>query len=271
VNEILRWPADRFYWALVECDGWREAGPLPPGLMQQFADSCPEDPGGLHAVCLPCGPARLLVGAARRDDLASVHALSLTPESLPPFIETDADPASMEFLVGRFEPEAVGRGRARRHALLQLTTVAAAVLLSIGLLRRAGAANDTASAARERAATVIAAALPADRPTTLETLSRELDRRRAVSRLQAEGATARASDALEALLAAWPETPAASPRSIHAEPGVVTASVRVKSSPESFVDALNPPPGWSLLGPQITRVGPVSHVELKLSRPGVAR
>jgi hypothetical protein len=58
----------------------------------------------LHAVCAPIGEGRLLVCAARRDDLARLpqQFLSVIPEAVPEF-GSAATARSLNLLIGSFE------------------------------------------------------------------------------------------------------------------------------------------------------------------------
>src|SRR5690606_17382565 len=48
--EIVRWPAARFYWAVLEAPGWTRSGPLPEGLRPELEELAPEPLDSLHAV-----------------------------------------------------------------------------------------------------------------------------------------------------------------------------------------------------------------------------
>lgn len=116
----VTWPPERFYWALVDAPGWRRPGPVPDGLRQAAADELPVPADDLFVVCAPAREGTVLVCAAPRAALASVDAaaVALTPAALPEFAHATCDPATLNILVGEFEPRAVRRARSRTRALI---------------------------------------------------------------------------------------------------------------------------------------------------------
>ena len=76
-----RWPAERFFWALLEAPGYTRAGELPIGLRQALEDEVPAE--DLHAVCAPAADGRLIVCAAPREVLRAVNPGGLRTETAP--------------------------------------------------------------------------------------------------------------------------------------------------------------------------------------------
>src|SRR5690606_27182718 len=125
-----RWPAERFYWALIQAPGYTARGELPPGLRPALEEQVPVPVETLHAVVAPASNGALLVCAAAKSELESLagDALSLTPAALPAFaVDLGIAPDDLNLLVGALEPRAIRRGRAcRRLAALTAVVLCAA-------------------------------------------------------------------------------------------------------------------------------------------------
>src|SRR5688572_9736838 len=108
----LRWPAERFYWAVLEAPGWARSGPIADGLRGPLADEVPTSLD-LHGACAPLGDGTVLACAAPASEIEALRAtaLSLTPESLPDFARGRCDPSVLNLLTGPFEPLPVRRAR----------------------------------------------------------------------------------------------------------------------------------------------------------------
>src|SRR5690606_18898782 len=242
----LRWPPERFFWAVLDAPGWRRGrGRLPLGLLAEAADELPLPLEDLQVVGVPCGDGRVVICAARRDELVAVDAtaVSLTPERLPGCVEADVDPAALELLAGDFEPRAMRRDRLRRHAALAGTIVACATMVAIGLGRRAEHWDGITTAAREARIDLATRAAPGVPP---ERLAMEVAR----LRFAAEAAGGRpqrdAALTLAALLDAWPRAAAATPQSVVVGDSGVSLSVSVEGEPSGFLRDLRTPDGWIL-------------------------
>lgn len=263
------WPTDRFYWAVIESPTWRGRGQLPPGLLPLLGEVCPEPEANLHAVCQPFDEHRLLVCAARRNELGSIDDLSLTPAQLPAFLESDADPRSFELLVGEFEPKSIRRARRRRRVLVLSTVVAASSLISIGLHRRAAYWHDAADEAGQAALTRLQTAVPG--ALTADALDRELARQRALHQVVATIPSATAAEALEDLLRTWPSSANGEPQSLRAEPNQITATIDSAADASSFLRELHAPAGWALDEPTITSAHGGTRINLRYRRTGGGR
>jgi hypothetical protein len=261
---ILRWPAERFYWTVLEAPGITRGGELPVGLRAAFEDEVPVSGDELHAVCAPMGGGRLLVCAAERRDLEAIDpaTLSHTPESVPGFIEAaDAQPGALELLVGAFEPRPVRRARAHRRAVAISTLLLCSALVGVGLMRRA--ANERAAAALAGDAT--ARTLASISMSSADALSMELVRLRGFTHPEQVARTeAEATPALAALLAAWPAKVPSKPQSIAVNTSGIAVSLTVDGDAGPFLGALKPPAGWSLDEPRLNTAGSVTRVNLQL-------
>ncbi|MCC6676320.1 MAG: hypothetical protein IT436_04175 [Phycisphaerales bacterium] len=269
-------PADRFYWAVLDAPGLRSrpgasARPLPPGLLAELADQIPQPLDEVWAVGLPIGDGRMLVCAARRDDLNQLDAgaRALVPESLPPGIDRAlADRlSSFNLLVGDFEPAPVRRDRWRRHRAWAGLVVPLAVLVSVGLIRRAAHWSDVARAAEESqsqlAADLLGPGIPLEQVNY--TLDAELDRLRELARARPADPND-ASVRLATLLRSWPAVIPSKPQSVSVNDSGVTVSVSVDGDPAPFLSAFKAPEGWALDEPRLNQAGELTRLTLHLHR-----
>lgn len=259
-GDSVRWPHDRFFWAVLDAPGWSRAGPLPPGLVPALADDVPADVDELHPVCAPLGDGRVLVCAARRADLAQPARTlrSVTPERLPDALDATLDPRSLELLCGHFEPRCVRRARLARHARAAGALLLCAVLAAIGLHRRAAhwaRVAEAANAARHEVAN--AAGL---RP---EALGAELARLDALSASTVRHPTD-ATAFLAALLDAWPVGVAAEPQSLSVSEEGASLAVNVEGDPAPFLAAFSTPQGYRLEDPRLNASRGVTRLALRL-------
>ncbi|MCC6660716.1 MAG: hypothetical protein IT437_07495 [Phycisphaerales bacterium] len=254
-------PFDRFYWCVLDAPGWSRTGALPPGLRQRLDEELPVPSAELHAVGTPLPGGGLLVCAARRDGLAGVNALSLTPECLPEFAGS-ADRSRLNLLVGEFQPVPVRRARRRMAALATAAVIACTALLSAGFLRRAAAWN--------AAADVLAARANALLPEGGEpALNEHLDAARAATGSAATGNPPPDSAlAFAAVLAGWPSAAGVAAQAISVDGTGASLSATIEGDPEFFLSALHPPPGWRRDEPRLVGLGGVTRVTLKLRPEG---
>jgi len=146
----LRWPPERFFWAIVDAPAWQRTGQLPWGLLAEAADDLPLPIEDLHAVGTPTTGDRVVVCAVVRDTLDEIgtEVLSLIPDRVPQCVDASVEPESLELLVGDYEPSIKRRQRLKQQSLVALCLVASALLVSVGLVRRAEHWRATADAAR---------------------------------------------------------------------------------------------------------------------------
>lgn len=257
----LRWPSERFFWSVLDAPGWTRAGPLPSGLAPGLEDDVPVMFDQLHGVCAPRGDNRVLVCAARVDDLRGVDALSLTPDAVPEF-GGGVSPGTLNLLVGRFEPRAVRRARRLNHAVAASIVLACAGLAGLGFARRAGYWNLEAQARREAATAMVRAVNPAGP----EALSLELA---ALRRSSTHGSSTPpdASVALAAVLAGWPAKTPVRTQSILVTPAGASIAVAIEGEPTEFIRSLAPPTGWTVDEPRINSADTATRVFIQMRSP----
>ncbi len=141
----VRWPAERFYWALLD------GGLLPRGgrrrrqlgyLFERFLPGVAIEEVQAVYCAVPGARNRFLACGAPADKLreALVHgALTLAPQSLPAFVHEPLDPAALNLLTGALLPEAVRRLRSRAAFMAAAVVIGCCLLLIVGLERRKGA------------------------------------------------------------------------------------------------------------------------------------
>lgn len=150
MSEPIRWPAERFYFALLDTRGLRHRwGSLPETqLGYLFEDVLPVPIEDVQAVYLPVGRDRVLVcaiDAERLKDDLPAGALHLSPAELPTHLQVDVDPTDLNLLTGRFAPPSVARARRRRAFAGAAFGLSIALLLVVGLERRRAHAEATAA------------------------------------------------------------------------------------------------------------------------------
>lgn len=266
MNDVHRkWEPDRLFWSLLEAPSWN--GRLPSGLESAFESDVPLPMDQLHAVCAPAGEARLVVCAARIRDLESLDpaALSLIPEHVPESIGGACDPAHLNLLVGRYEPQVIRRTRVRSHVLAAMTVLACAGLFALGLARRTIRHDALTTAAHDAATRLAASAIPGGGPDQLA-LEVARARRGAAHATEARPAPD-AALALGSLLSAWPALPAA-PRtqSISIGPQGIAVELTVEGDAGAFMGAFHPPSGWLLDEPRLVRLENLTRLSLRLKR-----
>lgn len=259
----LRWPPERFFWAVLRMPAWRRVGSLPWGLLADAADEFPLPIEDLHAVGAPAGEGRVVVCAARRDELATIdpRVASLTPEHLPDCIEAGVDPEVLELLVGDFEPPEQRRARFRRHAALSATVFICATLIAIGVGRRTEHWTDVAAAARAARLELTARVAPGIAP---EHLAMEVAQMRSAAETAGVRPPRDAALTLASLLDAWPQATSATPQSIAVSDSNVSLSVSVEGEATAFLGALMVPEGWALEDPRLNASGGVTRLTLQM-------
>lgn len=259
----LRWPPERFLWAVLESPVWRRAGPVPLGLLADVADEFPVPIEDLHTVGAPAGDGRVVVCAARREELATIDpdVASLTPDRIPDCVETNVDPEVLDLLVGDFEPPARRRARFRRHLALSATVFTCATLIAIGLGRRIMHWNDVAVTAREASVELASRVAPGVVP---EHLAMEVLRLRSAAEAQRVRSPRDAALTLASLLNAWPNATSITPQSIAVSDAGVSLSVSVEGEASAFLGVLKPPEGWTLEDPRLNASGGITRLTLQM-------
>jgi hypothetical protein len=262
-TDRLRWPPERLFWAVLETPAWRRTGPIPLGLLADAGDDFPILVEDLHAVGAPAGDGRVVVCAVRRDELATIDpgVASLTPEHVPECVEPGVDPELLELLVGDFEPAQQRRSRRHRHFIAASTVVLCAVLISIGLVRRAMHWEGIARSAHQARIELVSRVAPGVEP---EHLGREVARLRAFDRAFYKHQPRDAAVTLASLLDTWPTRSAATPRSVVVSDSGVNISVSIEGDPSAFLATFQPIEDWTLDDPRLDASGGVTRLTLQM-------
>lgn len=261
----LRWPPDRFYWAVLDAP-LRRPGPLGPGLLLDLQDQVPLPVEDLHAVGLAIEPEhvgggrRTLVCAAPRGTLHGLppDVYSLAPLAMPEGLAPEADSCALNLLVGDFEPRSQRRGRTRTHAIAMAATLVVAGLLALGFSRRATMLEQLASAPTG--------------PGTEPGISRaDLNALRAfAARAATEPAPIDATGPLAAALRAWPPAAPGRPRadvqSLSVDSRRIALTVSVDGDPGEFLATLESPLGFVLEQPGISTSDNKARLALTFTR-----
>ncbi len=271
----VRWPSDRFYWALLDAPGVRASGPLPIGLIPDLADLTPVDVDSLHAACAPAGADRLLVCAAAVAELRELDAgtLHLSPADLPAFAAgSSIDLNQLNLLVGRFEPAAIVRQRSVRRIASAVAAATCLALIGAGFSARAEAWKRADREAQVRTATLLESVMPDDGgDPRLKTLLIK-DELKSLRRLAAADPGASrdpdAAAALAHLLAAWPDGLDADTELVSITPTTMSLTVSLKSEPRAFTEALPAIPGWVRDEPRLSGMGTSPRLLIQHRREG---
>jgi hypothetical protein len=257
----LRWPCERFFWAVIDAPGVKpKGGDVPVGLLTQLQEEVPVALEEVHAVSTAVPEGKLIVCAARREDLRGLPegCLSLAPDDVPQLIEPKIDAAAINLLVGDFEPLALRRELSRRRTMMILTAAAATCLAAVGLVKRA----DGWTRAGQQARTAISAL--AASPVALRA---DLERLRKAPRVDTKALTPPdASVAMASLLSAWPKELECQTESVNIGPSTMTLAVTVSKDARPFLSALKPPEGWTIDEPRLTATADGSRLHLALHR-----
>ena len=260
------WPADRFFWAVLEAPGVK-AGVLPPGLAGELQDELPISVDQLNAVCLPAGEGKLLVCAARRVDLEELahDSLSLRPQSFPDFLGpmTAVAQSAPELLTGRFEPRPLRRERYRRTILVAASILLASALISLGLTRRAAALFHHADAARVAATATIKQVSTGDTPLSLQ---QDLHHARSAPDRAHNIVPPDAAESFAALLSEWPSAIPCDATAVSITPTAINLTLLVSDDARPLLAAIKAPAGWRLEEPRLNASGPATRVNLTMRR-----
>lgn len=272
LDSHLKWPAERFYWAVFDASilrGRRRGGEQ---LGFLFEPCVPQPLDELHVVYESLGEGRYLACAVDRAELAQLeeNIETLTPQALPPFVVDEIEPSRLNFLTGQFTPPAVRRLERRWSQAAVLIVLLWVLTVTVGLGRRAAAVErqeELVSAQENDVYRVVlgqpTGVLPL--PLQLEAKLRSLRQTRTPA-LQVQ----RPFDAalvLSELLGRWPDGLAVETDSIHITPDSIHVQCTLKSTAEvqKLASAVGELPGWRLLQPTIrSQVGSVrATVQLK--------
>jgi len=287
-SDVLRWPAERFYWADLDTTALGRAGAAPTGQQLEFIfeAALPVTLEQVQCAFVRVGPRRFIGCAVERAQIAAVTrehptAMALTPAELPATLidalgggpddpsrqsrDGGVDLDRLNMLAGAFEPPPVRR--ARHGVLLQSVAVAALLLAAVatGVALRRAALDDAArlvdAARRDRIVAALDANAVSGDSAQLPPELRLVSALRTLERASGGfGATSDdrsvlpidASPGLAALLAAWPENSGARFESLT----ITDDSIAVRgiasgvAEAQRVADALGAMRGWRIAQPQ---------------------
>lgn len=262
-GDHLSWPAERYYWKLVQQE---DLGAVRPRdrhrtlgyLLEHVA---PEPLDAMHWAAVRTASGAWLVCAAPTEALRAVsdQVLTLTPESAPDHFGIDASAAEgLNLLTGEFEPTVVRKQRSRVAYLAAGILLALGVTAAIGLERRTAAARQATAEARRAVASIYDTVLgPTSVPNSnrhhlLVGELRKLERTRTGAREQVPIAEAPA--VLTSVLSAWPVESNMRVESLAIGPdGVrVTAVFPNNEAAGGFEQHWRQHPGWAMRSPRLT-------------------
>lgn len=261
----VRWPADRFYWAVIDASVLPgRSRPTPKRLGFLFEDVLPglaiED---VHAVYrrLDGSPARYLACGLPREVLETqvpLETLQLLPESLPPFVEDSIDPAEINLLTGSYAPPALRAARTKWLLHAAAALFACTVLVVLGFERRVHASRqhlDDLDGARTGLIEQVLGPQPAG-SSALPVYERlKVERRRLEQTRLTGGEITDPPDAaltLAAVLKHWPTDLRAETETLSVGPSSIDvgATVPTMADAQRLAESLGQLPGWTLMPPR---------------------
>lgn len=286
-----RWPASRFYWAVLTPAVLGDigyVGNVPPRatLETLLAEELPVDVADVHAVFVSLGERGVLACAVPVTDLESLpdSARTLGPNGVPTGLADIGPPetvASLNLLQGLYEPACVRH--ARQAVWTSATWIAAALIAIVGLgLHLQASADRRAAIEAQHAARRIASDAIATRAITQVDGAVNTGQQNAIDQLHAvvtrisrergdQASSARPADAAMAmagLLSQWPKGLATRMDSL----AFGETSIRLAGTVASFedasvlTDALKAIPGWDAEQPQVTAQGNRVSIRTSLTR-----
>jgi hypothetical protein len=271
IDAVLRWPAERFYWAVLDSMGWSGRGEIPPGLLPSLADELPVALESVHAVAAPIDGNRVMVCACSTHLLERIEprVCALVPSEIPEPLTAECggvDHGRMNLLVGPFEPEPLRSARRSRHITAAAACIACALLVALGLLRRTHSAQVSAQAAAKAADALLAASTTDRREQSLA--GRVKLMRSIVDAAHKAKPSNDAAASLEMFLKSWPTSIASKPQSMTVAPDGISLGVIVEGDAAPLLKALSPAPGFQLDEPRVASAGPATRVSLHLRAAG---
>ncbi len=290
-TQHLRWPAEGFYWAVLDGSVLSSAGRTGRTRLSQRLGYLFESvlPGlaieEIHAVYRPLpaagsGLRYLACGVPRAvlEQKVPPQAVTLTPDSLPSFVDDEIDPADFNLLTGLFLPKAARSLQRRWLMLVALVLIACASLIVLGIERRVHAAQDQLASIGTAKARVLEQVIgptavgsgQSSQPPELR-LTAEL--RRLEQTRSADVGVSEVVDGsvvLNNLLVLWPNDLHAQTESLSITPGSIDIRARVPTMADAqrMADAFVPLKGWRLQQPQTESRREHIDATLRLVRSG---
>lgn len=299
---LIRWPADRFFFDLLDSKAIGKRGGSTAARNQElaylFESSLPVPIESVHAIFLGLGKGRTLAGAVKKEHLTELPdgALALVPESLPEFLMggdgrgssnpsiksspsidplPNIDPSDLNLLVGEFAPAPIRKIHRRRLFVGIAATLIATATLAYGMDRRIRAAEQVSGSVEGHEADTLHRVLgPA--PPTVPTVQRRMAlvaERRGLERTRTASQATTLPDVslfIAAVLAAWPERPEVRIEHMSTTGSAVTirGNAAEPQHAQELSDQLAKVPGFAIDQPQFsTARGRVSFT-IRLRRIG---
>jgi hypothetical protein len=270
-HQVLRWPANRFYWAIVEERNLRThvrigaasylAEPIFPVPLEQ-----------LQVTAAPLDDGRVLVCGLDKSSLESVDratVVALYPEQPPPMIEGVGNAAigRLNMLRGCYLPRTIRTARFHLILIGAIALVAVATLLCTGLSNRTSHLMDQIARSRERIAETQRTVLGHsnnrhDQPPELRFTAelRRLQQTRSVPPIALADATA----TLQLLLACWPENLHTTTELMSITATSITVRFEIPSAELSALEeSLQNLDGWQRQQPEITNRGDLAMIAIR--------
>lgn len=265
----ISWPAERFFWSVLEVPGITRPRALASEMISMLEDDVPLDSERLHAVAAPLKSGQIVVCSIDASSLRElpVQTLSLTPANLPHFLQGRGVSAqNFNLLVGAFEPPSLRMARVRRRTHMAAVIAIGALIIAIGAHRRATHWRDLSKTASATHAALLAIDSADRSPNALQAQEQQLTSIKNI--LDSTPKPADASLSLADVLDRWPSDAAAVPQSIAANQAGVALSLTTGADPSQFLNSLHAPHGWQLDEPRIITAGGATRITIHL-RPTI--
>lgn len=270
---LVRWPADRFYFDLLDSRSIKGRAKTTAARNQELAylfESSLQAPiEQVHAIFHTLRDGRTLACAVKKETLASVPptTLALVPESLPAFlvdnnsgeVNVEVDPDDLNLLVGEFAPAPVRKARKRRIGWGVATLLIVTASIGYGMDRRIRLAEQVSETIASHEAQTLHRVLgPA--PPTVPNVQRRMAliaERRGLERTRTASQETDLPDAslsIAAVLREWPEEPEARIEHFGATATAVTIRGNALESQhaQELSDQLSRVPGFEIEQPQFS-------------------
>lgn len=263
-SSIERWPAERFYWAVIDGSLARGRGRRRRVALDYLTeDLLPVPVEELHVTYVACEGTSLVACAATREQLREAiarGALGVQPADAPEFLRERLKTLArgleeLELLSAEFEPPRLRAARRRVGATLACVCCLGLLVVGVGSHRRAVAARQAIDELNRQRDAMIAAILLPDPTATLPPQLRLVAEVRRLEQAHAAAPAVLRRDAaidLAAVVARWPRGKDLSLDAVNVADDSVTMRGTAPSSADAqpLAEALAGLPGWSLDQPQ---------------------
>jgi len=270
----LQWPADRFYWVVLDRQASLSATPSLIELQELVQDDLPCSASDLALTAIAVSHEHLLVCGIPKELFADLpsHIVHCGPASFPEWLKTShlsnlPQLGEINFLTGPFTPPLLRNHQRRRALWLSGMTLAATLFLTIGMHRRVSHAESLARQHQSELESLASQTLgtPVTTSQAASLLQARLDR----SEILQRGATQASLDlgsVTAQFLTGWPSDLTEAPRVeiLSASRDQLSLSVTTPGDPQELITRLKPPTGWKLLEPRLSARGTSTHIQLEL-------